>query len=228
MFDQVTDDVWVERRPLRFLGVETGTKMTIVKLSNGDLFVHSPVVLDESARAGIEELGGRVAALVAPTLFHHLFIGEWAKAFPKATLSCCPGLQKKRADVAWTRVLDKDDQPGDEWKGEMEQVCFTARSMENEVIFFHKKSKTIVSSDFMFNLSTHPSGLTRAVAWLIGNRDGRPGTTLLERVMIRKRDEAKEQVARIAAWNPDRIVLAHGDNVYSNAKEHIERAYEWL
>jgi len=228
MLERINDDVWVERRPLRFFGVETGTKMTVVRLSGGGLFVHSPVALDAATREAVDALG-RVTAIVAPSLFHHLFIAEWAAAYPKASLSACPGLEKKRADVAWSRVLgdgDGDGRDGSEWSGEIDQVFFGARTMENEVIFFHAKSKTIVSCDFMFNLSTHPSPLTRAVAFVMGQRE--PGATRLERLMIRDRVAAREQMGRVVAWGADRLVLAHGDNVDANASEAVRRAYAWL
>jgi hypothetical protein len=223
MLERLSEDMWIARRPLRFLGVETGTRMTVVRLAGGGLFVHSPVALDAETREAVDALG-RVEALVAPSLFHHLYIGEWARAYPNASLSACPGLQKKRKDLSWGAVLT--DEPEAQWKGEIEQVSFSARTMENEVIFFHRKSKTIVSCDFIFNLASHPSQLTRIVARLLGQRE--PGATLLERVMIRKRAAAREQIDRVVAWGAERIVLAHGDIIESNATEVVRRAYRWL
>jgi hypothetical protein len=223
MLARLSDDMWIARRPLRFLGVETGTRMTVVRLAGGGLFVHSPVALDATTREAVDALG-RVEALVAPSLFHHLYIGEWARAYPNASLSACPGLEKKRKDLSWGAVLT--DEPEAQWKGEIEQVSFSARTMENEVIFFHRKSKTIVSCDFIFNLASHPSQLTRIVARLLGQRE--PGATLLERVMIRKRAAAREQIDRVVAWGAERIVLAHGDIIESNGTDVVRRAYRWL
>ena len=37
-------------------------------------------------------------AVVAPSLFHHLYVGEWMKAYPVATFSPCPGLREKGPD----------------------------------------------------------------------------------------------------------------------------------
>lgn len=223
MLERIADDVWAQHRPLRFFGLETGTRMTVVRLADGGLFVHSPVALDAETRDAIDALGP-VKALVAPTLFHHLFIGEWGRAYPHASLSACPGLEKKRKDLSWGAILTDDAEA--QWKGEIDQVFFSARTMENEVIFFHRKSKTIISSDFIFNLRTHSSGLTRAVAGLLGQRE--PGTTLLERIMIRKREVAREQVARVVAWGAEHLVIAHGDIIDSNGAEVVRRAYAWL
>jgi hypothetical protein len=223
MLEPVAEDVWIVHRPLRFFGVETGTRMTVVRLAGGGLFVHSPVALDTKTREAVDSLG-RVEALVAPSLFHHLYVGEWARAYPEASLSACPGLERKRRDLPWGAVLD--DEPGAQWKGELEQVFFGARTLENEVIFFHRKSRTIVSCDFIFNLRSHASWLTRGAALLLGQRE--PGATLLERVMIRRRAAAREQIDRVVAWGAERIVLAHGDIIESNATEVVRRAYRWL
>ena len=43
MLDRLAEDLWVEARPLRFFGVEMGTRMTVVRLADGGLWVHSPV-----------------------------------------------------------------------------------------------------------------------------------------------------------------------------------------
>jgi hypothetical protein len=223
MLQRIADDVWVEHRPLRFLGVETGTRMTVVRLESGGLFVHSPVALDAATREAVDALGP-VDAVVAPSLFHHLYVGEWARAYPRASLSACPGLEKKRKDVKWSAVLG--DEPERAWRGQLDQVFFAARTMENEVIFFHRKSNTIVSSDFIFNLASYPSRLTRVVARLMGQRE--PGATLLERIMIRDRSAAREQMGRVVAWGAERIVLAHGDIIASNGSEVVRRAYRWL
>jgi hypothetical protein len=215
-------DLWVEARRLRFLGIETGTRMTVVRLAGGGLFVHSPVSLDAETRRAVDALGP-VKAVVAPSRFHHLYVGEWARAYPSAPLYCCPGLERKRSDLPWRGVLG--DEPEPEWRGEIEQVLFSVR-IENEVVFFHRASRTLVCADALFDLAKHPSRLTRLAARLLGNRE--PGATWLEHLMIRRRAEAREQVDRMLAWNPERIVLAHGDLVATGAREVLRRAYAWL
>ena len=223
MLERLADNFWVTARPLRFFGVETGTRRTGVRLADGGLFVHSPVALDRETREAVDALGP-VKAVVAPSLFHHLYVGEWVRAHPNAVVCACPGLERKRRDLRWDRVLG--DEPEPEWRGELEQVFFGARSFENEVVFFHRTSRTLVCADTLFNLARHPSALTRAVAFLIGNRA--PGATYFERVLIRDRAAARAQIDRMLAWKPDRIVLAHGDLVDRDGTEVLRRAYAWL
>ncbi len=222
---RIAEGIWVATRPLRFFGVEVGTRMTVVRLGGGGLFVHSPVALDEPTREAIEGLGP-VVALVAPCLFHHLFITDWVRAYPRASVSACPGLDAKRPDVPWSRVLH-DIVPADvEWSGELDQVFFSALSILNEVVFFHRPTRTLITSDLVFNLARHPSVSTRAAAFLIGHRE--PGPTLLERLLIRDRAVAREQIGRMVAWAPQRIILGHGDIVGANATAVLRRGYRFL
>lgn len=223
MLESLADDIWVASRPLRFFGLEVGTRMTVVRLAGGGLFLHSPVALDDETKKAVDALGP-VVAIVAPTLFHHLHVAPWVAAYPDATVSGCPGMAKKRTDIAWTRTLG--DEPAEEWKDSLEQVFFGALAMQNEVVFFHPKSKTMITSDVVFDLVSHPSMFTRAVSYAIGHWS--TGPTLLERVMMGDRKVAKEQIGRMVAWNADRLILAHGNVIPSNGSKVLEKGYAWL
>ncbi len=216
-------DVFTVARPLSFLGVEMGTRMTVLKLGDGRLLVHSPVALDDALREEVSALGP-VAFVVAPTLFHHLYVGPWREAFPTAALWCCPGLPRKRADVAWTAVLDDD--VAAPFGDEIDHVVFGARSVENEAVLFHRPSRTIVSSDLLFDFGSHPSRFTRAVGALLGNRTA--GTTWLERLTIRDRPRARRELDRMLAWEAERMIIAHGDVVREGATEALARGYGFV
>jgi hypothetical protein len=216
------EDVWTLAREARFFGVETGTRMTIVRLSEGGLFVLSPVALDDETRRAVDALG-EVRAVVAPSIFHHLFVGQWMTAYPKAVFAACPGLEWKRTDLAFTCVLG--DQPHPVWANDLEQVYFSARR-ENEIDLFHAKSRTLLCTDALLNLSTHPRRSTRFVAKLMKNSG--PGLGWMEPIMIRDRRLARRQVDRMLAWDFDRIILAHGAPVGAGGRAVLAKAYAWL
>src|SRR5262249_47775080 len=70
------------------------TRMTVVRLSNDDLFLHSPIKFD--VRLANELLGlGAVRHLVSPNQFHYAHIGEWAKAFPNAVSWASPRVRER-------------------------------------------------------------------------------------------------------------------------------------
>lgn len=222
MLSPWAEGIWSETRACRFLGVETGSRMTIIRLSGGGLFVHSPLALDDETRREVAALG-EVVAVVSPSLFHHLHVGAWMAAYPDATFAGCPGLDWKRRDLAFGAVLG--DHPDPLWAGDLTQVYFSARR-ENEVVFFHARSRTLLCCDALLNLSLHPDPMTRWVAGLMGNTA--PGIGHLERFMIRDRALARRQVDRILEWDAERVILSHGALVEQEGRAVVRTAYAWL
>lgn len=222
MLSAFRDGIWLTERRARFYGVETGTRMTLVRLADGGLFVHSPVALDPETRSAVDALGP-VRAVVAPSIFHHLSFGQWIDAYPDAAFFACPGLDAKRPDLAFHGVLADVAHPL--WAAELGQLYFSARR-ENEVVFFHHATRTLISADALINLSGHDYRSTRIVARLMGNTA--PGVGHFERIMIRDRTLARRQVDRILGWPIDGVVLAHGTLVDREGREVVKTAYSWL
>jgi hypothetical protein len=222
MLEPFAKDVFTTARPGRFLGIETGSRMAVVRLSDGGLFVHSPVLPDAATRQAVDELGP-VRAVVAPSLFHNLHVAAWMEAYPDAHVAACPGLEWRRPRIPFHFVTA--DEPHASWRADLEQVYFSARR-ENEVVFFHRASRTLICADALLHISKHPDRLTRAVARLMGNRE--PGTGWAEWFMIRNRELARRQVDRILAWDIEGIVLSHGPMVRQGGREVVRHAYTWL
>jgi hypothetical protein len=214
--------VWLTARPQRFWGLEVGTRMTLVRLSDGGVLVHGPVALDRETRDAVERLGP-VRAIVCASLYHHLYAGDWVREFPEAVLCACPGLEKKRPDLSFDQVMG--DEPHEVWAGDLQQVYFSAR-FEHEVVFYHPKSRTMVCLDALLNLGSHPKWTTRAVAKLM--RNTAPGMGYLERIAVGNRATARREVRRIMEWDVDGIVLAHGGLVRSDGRRVFREAYAWL
>ena len=123
MLDSIADDLWVAEQPLRYLGVAPTTRMTIIRLADGTLVVHSPIRLTDELRSAAAS-AGRVRFIIGPNRFHHLFVPDWQKAYPDAQTFCAPGLDTKRADLKFTAVLG--DEPPATWANEMEQAFMRA------------------------------------------------------------------------------------------------------
>ena len=91
-------EIWLADGPVApFLGFRYPTRMAVIRLSDGGLFVWSPVALTDPIRAAIDRLGP-VRHLVSPNALHHLFLGEWKSAYPAARLYASPRLRRKRRD----------------------------------------------------------------------------------------------------------------------------------
>lgn len=221
---QLDEGLWVADQPLAVAGVELGARMTVVRLVDGQLLLHSPIrpaphVVDATKRLG------EVAALVAPNRFHHMFAGEWLAPFPQARLFLAPGLDRKRADLAPAAVLG--DEPDPLWKGVLEQVVLRGIPLTNEVVFFHVPSRTLIVTDLAFHMGPEQPLLTRIV-FRLGGAYGRLAPTSLERLLVRDRDAFRRSFERILAWPFERVIVAHGTVVESGGRSDLERSYAWL
>ncbi len=217
-------DLWVVERPQRFYGLEVGTRMTVIRLADGSLLLHSPIPLDAELRRELAALG-RVRFAVAPNRLHHLYAGDVAKSFPEARLWIAPGLERKRPDLAFVAALD--DEAPVEWRGQVDQTFFRGRPFENEVAFFHRASGTLVLCDLAFNLGPTAAPTTRILMSLILSY-GRFGPTRLDWLLIRDRTAARRSLERILAWDFDRVIVAHGDVLESGGHASLRQGYAWL
>lgn len=224
MLRLIADDLWVAEQPLRYLGVGLTTRMTIVRLADGILMVHSPIRLTDELRSAVPS-AGRVRFIVAPNRFHHLFVADWQKAYPDAQTSCAPGLDTKRADLNFTAILGDD--PPAAWADEMDQAFMRALPPLNEIVFFHRKSRTVIFTDLLFNIARHDSAYARFLLRLDGAFHGPAIPRSFRLLLRRRRVECVAFLNRLQSWDFDRAILAHGEIVESGAKPAIERAWRF-
>ncbi len=223
MLRQLAADLWVAESPLRFLGLEVGARMTVIRLADSRLLVHSPIAATPELVREVQALG-TVAVLVAPNRLHHLFVGEWQRAFPEASLWVAPGLERKRPDLAIAGVLG--DEPERGWADTVAQVFVAGMPWTNEVVFFHRPSATLVASDLAFNVGASSPPLTRAIFWASGVY-GRLSPTAFERLLVRDRPAFRRSLERILAWPFERVVVAHGEVSETDGKAQLARGYAW-
>jgi hypothetical protein len=221
---QLHSDLWISDSPLRFLGLEVGARMTVVRLPGGKLLLHSPIAATADLVRDVKALGP-VAYLVAPNRLHHLFVGDWQRACPDASTYVAPGLDTKRADLAITGVLAEEPEPG--WKGSVDQVLLGGIPFANEVVFFHRPSATLIATDLAFNIGPSSPPLTR-LAFRLGGAYGRLSPTLLERILVRDRAAFRQSLERILAWPFERVVMAHGEVSEKGGREELVRGYSWV
>lgn len=221
---QLDSDLWVSDSSLRFVGVDIGARMTVVRLSDSKLLLHSPIAATEELVSEVKALGD-VAYLVAPNLLHHLFLADWQEAFPNASLYGPPGLIKKRTDLSFTGVLG--DQPEAAWADTLDQVFVEGFKFANEVDFFHKPSKTLILTDLAFNVGPHSPWLTRFGFRLL-RAYGRLTPTILEKLLVRDRPAFRKSLERILEWPFERVVVAHGAVKETGGREELEQGYSWV
>ena len=227
-------NLWIVDQPDFNTGIaKIGTRMTVIKLASGGLFLHSPTKLDDETKRSLDAIG-EVRAVVAPSRAHHLFVGDYIKTWPSAKLYGPPGLVGDipglRARIGARPDLKLDatlgDEPQPEWANEIDQHLFKGFTGLNEVVFFHRPSRTAIFTDLVFNV---PADFKDAWLFytLVGGR-GNFGPHRLIRLGIRDHKAARESVARILQWDFDRVVVTHGDVLESGGKAKFAAAFSYL
>ena len=127
------------------------TRMTVVKLTNGDLFLHSPVAFNSALARRLQPLGD-IRHLVSPNRGHYAHIGEWARQYPDAVSWASP-LVRERAHSQGIHInFDRDlgpDAPR-EWCDEIDKTILCGAVLD-EIIFFHRESMTLILADAIMN-----------------------------------------------------------------------------
>jgi len=95
----VGEAIWIADGPLvrfHYLGMHLPftTRMTLVRLRDGALWVHSPIALTPGLQREVEAVGP-VRHLIAPNTFHYAFLTAWLTAYPGALSYGAPGVSKR-------------------------------------------------------------------------------------------------------------------------------------
>ncbi|HEX8793199.1 MAG TPA: DUF4336 domain-containing protein, partial [Polyangiaceae bacterium] len=147
--EPVGNDLWTIEGPVvRAYGLPFSTRMVVVRLAGGGLWLWSPIRLDEPVRRAVASLGEPRYA-VEPNKLHHLALAEWVAAWPSLRLYAPPGLANKRRDLRFVAELTHDAPP--EWREEIEQVPIEGNAFMTEVFFFHRRSSTCLVGDLIQN-----------------------------------------------------------------------------
>lgn len=221
------EDIWIAAGPIvEVAGFRYPTRMTVIRLASGGLFVCSPVALDPGLRAEVDALGP-IVAVVSPTALHNLFLGDWRKAYPHARHLAPPGLRQRRADLVFDGDLGEDADPL--WRDDIEQVLVHGNRIATEVVFFHRASGTAIFTDLIQNF---PRGWFRGWRALVAHLDlmtaAEPTVPRKFRVAFSDRKAARAALARITAWPIRRVLMAHGPAVAEGGDALVRRAFAWL
>lgn len=209
------EGIWIAESATKdFGGMSFPIRMTIIRLDTNNLMVISPVHPTQELVKEIEALG-LVKYIVAPNCMHYMHINTFSAAFPGAEIWGPKDLQDKRRDIAFTDVLDANHIAP--WSSSVEMTTVHAKPpMFEEVIFFHKASKTVIVTDLLFNFQKFNNWLEKLVAKLNGGYK-KLVITRLGRRYFNDKESMHKSAAKMLAWNPDNLIMAHGDVIVGDA-----------
>ncbi|GAA5644991.1 MULTISPECIES: DUF4336 domain-containing protein [Vibrio] len=221
-------DIWiVEGGTVPFFSLPYSTRMTVIRLQDGRLWIHSPIKLTLSLKAQIEALG-EVAYLIGPNHLHHLFIEDWQRAYPLAQTYATAELKNKREDLFFNGVLESSSAMP--WSSEIRQLLFTGSRAMQECVFYHPESGVLIVTDLIENFNpTVFKPWQRAIARGVGilAPNGKMPLDWRMSFMFSK-PQAREHLATILEWQPRMIVMAHGEIIRQQAEGFLHRSFSWL
>jgi hypothetical protein len=229
----VAEDVWivdgdVVRMRWGALRVPFPTRMTLVRLPDGGLWVHSPVTLTESLRDAVSRLGP-VRHLVSPNRLHCTWLADWQAAFPEATSFGLPDAEgEARAHGAHFETT-LSDEPPPAWRDVLDQLVVPGGFM-SEVAFFHRLSRTLILTDLIENFEPARvrSAFWRVLMRLSGAADPDGKMPIDLRLTFRRHKPAVGRaVRRMLDWQPERVILAHGRWYPHDGAAELRRAMRW-
>lgn len=223
LLSPVAEGIWCAAAPQTFIAFHIGTRMTVVRLSGGGLLLHSPVPVTPELRAEIDVLGP-VRHIVCPNLFHHLYAGQAAAAWPQAILHGPAKLHRKRADLPFKAVLTAT--PHADWAADFELLTIEG-CLLGETVFYHPATRTLIAADLVENFKDAAHAPTRwylKLGGLLGNVGWHP---LLRMVYVQRR-KARACIDRLLQWPFERLVLAHGEVIERDAREQVRQGLSWL
>lgn len=211
----------------------------------------SPVALTEGAKAKVAEMGGQVRYIVALDYEHHIFMSEWAKAYPEAKLVGMEGLPEKRKKANDEKIGNEDFAVVFKKEGKRDlridpefDVDFEYEYVDGhgnlELVFLYKPDKVLIEADLLFNLpakeqyskvpeSEKKEGTIAKMFSGVQSPNGDP--TWMRRLtwylIAKDRPSFNDSVQLIYKWDFDTLIPCHGDVVEGNAKELFHKVFLW-
>ena len=231
VLDELGPDLWIaDGGIVSFFGFDYPTRMALVRLEDGGLWLWSPIALTPAIEHEVRALGP-VRHLVSPNKLHHLFLAAWKAKFPDAKLWGPASTVARFSDLGFSGVL-ADDPPAD-WAGQIDQFYFPNSPFLEELIFFHRKSRSAIIADLSqpFSeefLERHWPLWLRWIARRAKMVESRGYPPFEIRFSFRHRAAGRAKVRALIDERPERVVVAHGEIARSGGIEFLRRAFAWL
>ncbi|KAK4117024.1 hypothetical protein N656DRAFT_742891 [Canariomyces notabilis] len=241
---------------LRFGRFPIGGRGTLVRLTSGSLAIFSPVALTEAAKAKVASLGNDLRYIIAGDVEHHIFLSDWAAAYPNAKLIGPEGLPEKRLKAAdsdpkigkehFAAVFTRENKTnlaasiGEDFARDFD-VEYVHAHPNRELVFLFKPERTLIQADLLFNLPAEEQYSRvperKPKLGLLGRLFESMQTTKGEAVemkrflwhVVSRKDRASfnESVRRIEKWDFETVVPCHGETIVGNGKEVFRKVFAW-
>ncbi|MCF1503277.1 DUF4336 domain-containing protein [Afifella sp. H1R] len=230
----IAENVWIVDGPEIAMSYVVGTlpfttRMTVIRLADGALLLHSPTPLSEDLVEALAALG-EIRFLIAPNRLHFWWIGEWKARFPNAIAYAAPGVREAAKERFSGFDAELCEEAPAAWAGEVELFPLIGSFM-TELELFHVPSKTLVLTDMIENFERdrvtcrHMPPLLK-IGGVLDPNGSTPRDVRL--TFLGHKKKLRQTVKEMLERKPERVLIAHGRCYLTNAEAELRRAFRWL
>jgi len=215
---EIAPGVAVMRYPLRAFGIDFSRCVTLLRLADGRVVIHSSAPFTAEDVKAVRRFGVP-SWLVEATLMHDTFARPVSAVFPDLPYLAPDGFAKLSGVP--TQPLYP---PPSDWASEIEVLKVEGLGKINEHALFHRVSGTLVLADLFSHFPPDSRGWPRFFARHIMRLPRLSGISAFFRLMIRDRGAFALSMKKMLDWDFEQIVVGHGEPIQNNAKRIFAQA----
>lgn len=225
----VPNQIWYAQQVLKFGPFAFTSRMTVVRLQSGKLWIHSPIAPTPAIIAALDKLGS-VQFVVAPNKVHHLHFLPFIQTFPYATGIIASGLNRKRPDLESYKTIGDAGMElagSPSWTAELQAIFIEGIPTLQETAWFHQPSGTLILTDLLACFGSNNTGVNRLMARLLGVYENLAMSRTIK-FLVKDKYALARSVKLLLALDVQRIVVSHDQIIEIDAKQKLEQAFRWL
>jgi hypothetical protein len=214
---KLTNDVALMRYPFRVFGIDFARNVTLIRVRDGRVVVHSTAPFTPADIDAIRKFG-QPSWLVDATLMHDTFAKEGRAAFSDIPYLAPPGFSEI------TGIKTELLFPGPaEWAGQIDVLPIDGLRKKEHVLF-HRDSGTLIVCDLIFNFASDTRGWPRFFVRHVMRLPRLHGISGFFKMLICDKAAFERSMTAVLDLDFDRMIVAHVEAVEKDAKALLEQA----
>lgn len=216
--------VWTAAEQVWFAGVRLRATMTVLRLADGGLWVHSANEPTPELCAELDRLG-HVRWIVVPNRYHHLHASAMKARYRDAQVIGPRSAQSRNEALALDVASDDERLPA--LVPEVAPVALRGVPFLDETLFFHPATGSLIGADVMMRGCAADHFTWRWASRLFG-QFGRYKAPPDVRKNTRGGPEVRQALDEIGKLPVKRILVAHSDPVEDEPLERLREAWSFV
>jgi hypothetical protein len=209
---QLSEDVAVMQFPMRAFGIDFLRNVTLLRLRNGSLIIHSTAPFEPDDESAIGRFG-EPGWLVEATVMHDTFAKKARATFPTVPYLAPPGLRK-----SGTLAVQPLHPAPDGWSDEVEVLEMEGLRWPNEHVFYHRAARILVVADLLFHFPPDTHGWPRFFVRHVMRLPRLVGISSFFGMMIRDKEAFSRSIRKLLERDFQQIAVAHAEPLRRDGK----------